>query len=95
VIFRAAVQATGMRSEVVPGDSMDPTHAATAIVASPAWDLAVAALIAAAEAFEVVASVMAEEASEAVASVAVVEVSEVVEAGGVAAAAVAGKRCES
>jgi hypothetical protein len=44
-----------MLSEAVPGDSMDPTHAATAIVASPAWDLAVAASIVAAEAFEVVA----------------------------------------
>ena len=95
MIFRAAVQATGMRSEVVPGDSMDPMHAPTAIAASPAWDLAVAALIAAAEAFEVVASVMAEEASEAVASVAGVEVSEVVAEAGVAAAAGAGKRCES
>jgi hypothetical protein len=88
VIFRAAVQATGMRSEVVPGDSMDPTHAATAIVASPAWDLAVAASI-------VAASAMAAEAFVVVASVAVVEASEVVEAAGVAAAGVAGKRCES
>ena len=88
MIFRAAVQATGMRSEVVPGDSMDPTHAATAIVVFPAWDLAVAASI-------VAASVMAAEALVAVASVAVVEVSEVVEAAGVAAAVVAGKRCES
>jgi hypothetical protein len=68
VIFRAAVQATGMRSEVVPGDSMDPTHAATAIVASPACDLAVAASIVAAE-----ASVVVVEASE-VAAVAVAAV---------------------
>ena len=78
-----------MHSEVVPGDSMDPTRAATAIVASRAWDLAVAASI-------VAASVMAAEAFAAVASIAVVvEVSEVVEAAGVAAAVVAGKRCES
>jgi hypothetical protein len=71
-----------MRSEVVPGDSTDPTHAATAIVASPVCDLAVAASIVAAEAFGVVALVV------------VAEVSEVVEAAGVAAV-VAGKRCES
>jgi hypothetical protein len=88
VIFRAAVQVTGVRSEVVPGDSMDPTHAATAIVASPACDLAVvaasivAALIVVAEAFGVVALVV------------VVEVSEVVEAAG-AAAAGAGRPYES
>ena len=44
---------TGMPSEVVPEDSMDPMHAATAIAAPPAWGLA-AASIAAAEAFEVV-----------------------------------------
>ena len=96
VIFRAAVQETGVRSEEVPGDLMDPTHAATAIAASPAWDLAVAASIAAAEAFEVVASVMAAEAFVAEVSEVVEEVSEVVEAaGGVAAAVVADKRCES
>jgi len=87
VIFRAVVQGTGMPSEVVPGDSMDPTHAATAIVAFPAWDLAVASVVAA-EAFEVVASVVAVEASEVVAPVVVVEPAEV-------AAAVAGKCCES
>ena len=84
-----------MPSEVVPGDSMDPTHAATAIVAFPAWDLAVedsiaAASVMAAEAF-VAEALVAAEASVAV----VVEVSEVVEAAGVAAAVVAGKRCES
>jgi len=88
VIFRAAVQVTGMRSEVVPGDSMDPTHAATAIVASPAWDLAVATSVVAvevstvAEAFEVVGSVVVVEAPEVV--VVVVEV-----------AVAAGKCCES
>ena len=71
-----------MPSEVVPGGSMDPTHAATAIVASPARDLAAATSIVAAEAFEVVASVV------------VVEASEVVEAAEVAASVV-GKCCES
>ena len=79
VIFRAAVQATGMRSEVVPGDSMDPMRAATAIVASPACDLAVAASIVAAE-----ASIVAAEASEVAAVV-----------GAVVGAVVAGKRRES
>ena len=73
-----------MRSEVVPGDSMDPTHAATAIVASPACDLAVAASIVAAEAFEAVASVVVVEASE-VAAVVVA----------VVGAVAAGKRRES
>ena len=58
-IFRAAVRATGMHSEVVPGDSTDPVRAATAIVASPACDLAVAASIVVA-----VASVVVVEASE-------------------------------
>jgi hypothetical protein len=58
VIFRAAVLVTGMPSEVVPGDSTDPVRAATAIVASPACDLAVAASIVAA-----VASVVVVEAS--------------------------------
>ena len=48
-----------MPSEVVPGDSMDPVRAATAIVASPACDLAVAASVVAAEAFEVAAVVVA------------------------------------
>ena len=66
------VQVTGMPSEVVPGDSMDPTHAATAIVASPAWDLAVAASAVAVEASEVVAaaSAVAVEGAEVVAVVA-------------------------
>ena len=61
-----------MPSEVVPGDSMDPTHAATAIVASPAWDLAVAASAVAVEASEVVAaaSAVAVEGAEVVAVVA-------------------------
>ena len=77
-----------MPSEVVTGDSMDPTHAATAIVASPACDLAVVA------ASIVAASIVAAEAFGVVASVGVVEVSAVVEAAGVAAV-VAGKRCES
>lgn len=44
---------TGMLSEAVPGDSMDPTHAATVIVASPAWDLVVAVLVVVVEASEV------------------------------------------
>ena len=35
-IFRAVLRVTGMPSGAVPGDSMDPTHAATAIVAPPA-----------------------------------------------------------
>ena len=43
--FRAVVQVTGMLSEAVPEDSTDPTRAATAIVAPPAWDLAVAASV--------------------------------------------------
>src|SRR5579864_1843519 len=63
-----------MPSEVVPGDSMDPTHAATAIVASPAHDLAVATSIVAAEAFAVVASVVVVEVSEAVEAAEVVAV---------------------
>ena len=71
-----------MRLEVVPGDSMVPTRAATAIAASPACDLAVAASIVAAEAFEAVASVVAVEASE-------------VEAVVVAVGVVAGKSDES
>jgi hypothetical protein len=54
-IFRAVVEVTGTPSEVVPEDSTDPTPAATAIEASPAWDLAVEASIVAAEAFEAVA----------------------------------------
>jgi hypothetical protein len=70
-----------MPSEVVPGDSMDRTHAATAIVAHQAWDLAVAASIAA-----VVASVAVVEAFE-VAAVVAVEAE--------VAAVVAGKCCES
>jgi hypothetical protein len=59
VIFRAAVLVTGMPSEVAPGDSTDPVRAATAIVASPACDLAVVASIVAAEASEVAAVVVA------------------------------------
>ena len=55
-----------MPSEVVPEDSMDPTHAATAIAASPAWDLAVEVSAAA-------ASIVVVEASE----VAVVDAPEV------------------
>jgi hypothetical protein len=51
-----------MRSAAVPGDSTDPTRAATAIVASPAWDLAVAGSIAAEEVFEAAASVAVVEA---------------------------------
>ena len=89
MIFRAVAQVTGMPSEVVPGDSMDRAHAAIAIVASPAWDLAVAASIVAAG-----ASVVVVEASV----VAAVEASEVVEAEVVeaeVAAVVAGKHCES
>lgn len=91
VISRAAARVTGMPSAVVPGDSMDPMRAVTAIVASPVWDLAVEASIA------VAASIVAAVASVVVAAAAVVEVSEVVvEAAGVAAVvAVAGKRYES
>ena len=77
-----------MLSEVVPGDSMDPTHGATAIVASPAWDRAVAISIEVVEASAAAASVVAVEASEGAASVVVVEAAEV-------AAVVAGKCCES
>ena len=79
MISRAAVWVTGMPSEAVPADSMDPVRAATAIVASPACDLAVAASIVAAEAFEVAAEAF--------------EVAAVVVA--VAEAVVAGKRRES
>jgi hypothetical protein len=59
-----------MLSEAVPGDSMDPTHAATVIVASPAWDLVVAVLVVVVEASEVaveaaeVAAVVAGERGE-------------------------------
>ena len=83
VIFRPSVLVAGMLSEVVPGDSMDTTHAATAIVASPAWDLAVAISVvavevsAAAASAGVVASVVAAAASAGVAVV--VEVAAVVE----------------
>jgi hypothetical protein len=61
-----------MPSEEVPGDSMDPTHAATAIVASSAWDLAVATSVVAVEVSEVVAaaSAVAVEAGEVAAVVA-------------------------
>jgi hypothetical protein len=78
-IFRAVVQVTGMPSEVVPGDSMDPTHAATATVAPPACDLAVAASVVAAEVSAAVAASVVEVEAEA---------AEV-------AAVVAGKCCES
>lgn len=92
-IFRAApVQLTGMPSEAVPEDSMEPLRAATAIVASPAWDLAAevsaaAASIVAAEGFEeaVEASVAVVEAFEGAAAVVVA----------VVVAVVAGKRRES
>jgi hypothetical protein len=55
-----------MLSEAVPGDSMDPPHAATVIVASPAWDLVVAVLVVVVEASEVAveASEVAVEAAE-------------------------------
>ena len=70
-----------MPSEVVPGDSTDPTHAATVIVASPAWDLAAATTVVAVEASAAAAaSAVAGEAASAVA----VEAAEV-------AAVVAGK----
>src|SRR6266576_2300448 len=82
IIFRAVAQETGMPSEVVRGDSMGPTHAATAIVAPPAWDLAVAASIAG-----VVASIVAAGASVVVVEVVVVEAE--------VAAVVADKCCES
>ena len=60
-----------MPSEEVPGDSMDPTHAATVIVASPAWDLAVGTSVVAVEVSEVVAaSAVAVEAAEVAAVVA-------------------------
>ena len=69
--LRAVVQVTGMLSEAVPGDSMAPTHAATVIVASPAWDLAVAISIVAVEASEVAAaSAVVVEAAEVAAVVA-------------------------
>ena len=42
VIFRGLGPETETLSEVVPEDSMDPARVATAIVASPAWDLVVA-----------------------------------------------------
>jgi hypothetical protein len=72
---------------------MDPTHVATAIVASPAWDLVVATSVVAVEvsavvAFAAAASVVAAEAFEVEASGVVVDAPEV-------AAVVAGKRCES
>jgi hypothetical protein len=59
-----------MPSEVVPGDSMDPTHAATALVASPAWDLAVATSVVAVAPEVAVASEVAVEAAEVAAVVA-------------------------
>lgn len=84
VIFRAVAEVTGTPLEAVPGDSMDPVRATTAIVAPPACGLAAADSIVAAEVFEAVAPVVVAVASEVAAVVvAVVE------------AAVAGKRCES
>ena len=59
-----------MPSEVVPGDSTDPTHAATVIVASPAWDLAAATTVVAVEASAAAASAVAGEAAEVAAVVA-------------------------
>jgi len=82
-------------SEVVPGASMDPLRAATAIVARPACDLAAPASIVAAEAFEAAASVEAVEASEAVASVGAVEASEAAAVVVAVEAVVAGERRES
>ena len=80
-----------MLSEAVPGDSMAPTHAATVIVASPAWDLVVAVLVVVVEASEVVV-----ETSEVVveASEVVVEASEVAVEAAEVAAVVAGERGE-
>jgi hypothetical protein len=49
---------------------MDPTHAATAVVASPAWDPAVATSVVAVEGAEVVASVVVVEDAEVAAVVA-------------------------
>ena len=67
VIFRGVAPETEALSEAVPGDSMDPTRVATAIVASPAWDLAVVASVAVAEAS--VGAVDSEEAVEAAGAV--------------------------
>lgn len=50
VIFHGLGLETEALSEAVPGDSMNPTRVATAIVASPAWDLVVVASIAVVEA---------------------------------------------
>ena len=86
---------TGTRSEVVPGGSMDPTHAATAIVAPPVWDLEVVA----SGALQVVASVVTAEPLEVVASVVAGDALEVAAADALEVAAadevVAGKRWES
>jgi hypothetical protein len=49
---------------------MDPTHAATAIVASPAWDLAVATSVVAVASEVAAASAVAVEAAEVAAVVA-------------------------
>ena len=68
------VQATGTHSEVVPEDSTDPVHAAIAIGAGPAWDLAAAASIAAAGSIVAVVSIAAAEAFEVVAVADVVAV---------------------
>ena len=59
-----------MLSEAVPGDSMDPTHAATVIVVSPAWDLAVATSAEVVEVPAAAASVVVVEAAEVAAVVA-------------------------
>jgi hypothetical protein len=91
VIFPAVAQVTGMRSAGAPEDLTDPTRAATAIVASPAWDLAVAASIVAAEGSVAVVEASAEVAVEASGEAA----AEVVEAAGVAVVAGAGKLVES
>jgi hypothetical protein len=66
-----------MPSEVVPGDSMDPTHAATALVASPAWDLAVATSVVAVAPEVAVASEVAVAPEVAVASEVAAEAAEV------------------
>lgn len=85
---------TGMPSVVVPGDSMDPMHGATAIVASPAWDLGVAAEASIAAA---AASIVAVEALvvAAAASGVAAEAPAVAADARAVAAVVAGKRCES
>ena len=81
-IFHAVAQVTGMPSEAVPGDSTDPTRAATVIVAPPAWDLAVAASTVG------VAALVEEVAASAVGVAALVEA-----VAADVAAVVAGKHC--